>query len=89
MSNEPGPSNSVQLISKSKNIDLKKCIICKHVKDSKGSTKLTSTEDGRLVILNTSKKLNDGLVEDLDTDQLRNILYHVKTCFSIKTSSFS
>ena len=86
MSNEsPGPSNAVQLAlksRKSRSIDLRRCIICKNVKDIKGSTKLTSTEDGRLVILKTSKKLKDGLVGDLDPDQLRNIKYHVKTCYS-------
>ena len=45
--NTPGPSNAVQLVPNPKLLKLVLCLICQNVKDSTGSSKLTSTEAGR------------------------------------------
>ena len=49
--NTPRPSNVVQLVSNSKPLKLELCLICQNVKNSGGSSKLTSTEAGRQTII--------------------------------------
>ena len=79
----PGSSHSVQLVQDSpKPLNLDLCFICQRSKDSTGSTKLTSTEDGRNTIISTSEKLKDGLIDRIDHTQRTNIKYHVKSCYS-------
>ena len=56
----------MQLVPNSKPLNLDLCVICQHVKDTKGSAKLTSTNDGQQTIINTSEKLQDGLVTRID-----------------------
>ena len=69
--------------AKSKLVNLDLCIICQHIKDNKGSDKLTSTNDGRQVIIKTSEKLQDGLVVRIDSpNEYDSIKYHVKTCYA-------
>ena len=80
--NSPGPSNSVQLLPKPRALNLQLCILCQHVKDSKGSTKLTSTADGRRVIFDTTEMLQDGLLANVDENDSSCIHYHVKTCYA-------
>ena len=67
--NTPGPSNAVQLVPNPKPLRLELCLICQNVKDSAGSSKLTSTEAGRQKIISTSRKLNDGLVTNIDQNR--------------------
>lgn len=65
---------------KGKNIDL--CIICQHKKDSKGESKLTSTENGRTILIDASRFFEDGIIQDLDEASLKIIQYHLHSCFS-------
>ena len=58
------------------------CIICQREKDSKGVKKLTSTEDGRNIVIKTSEKLQDGLVAGIEPNDRINIQYHLKSCYS-------
>ena len=58
------------------------CVICQKAKDSKGSDKLTSTTEGRQVIIKSSEKLQDGLFERIGIQNGDNIKYHVKTCYA-------
>ena len=74
--NSPGPSNSVQLLPKPRALNLQLCILCQHVKDSKGSTKLTSTADGRRVIFDTTEILQNGLLANVDENDSSCIHYH-------------
>ena len=78
--NTPGPSNAVQLVSNPKPLKLELCLICQNVKDSAGSSKLTSTEAGRKTIISTIRKLEDGLDANIDQNRLVDIRYHVKSC---------
>ena len=80
----PGSSTSVQLVQNATNLkpDLKKCLICQHVKDSQGSAILTSTDGGRQVIIETSEKLGDEKVAGIEESERNRIQYHVKTCYS-------
>ena len=80
----PGPSTSVQLVQNATNSkpNLEKCLICQNVKDSQGSAILTSTDDGRKVIIKTSEKLGDGKVAGIEESERNRIQYHVKTCYS-------
>ena len=64
--NAPGPSNVVQLVPNLKPLKLELCLICQNVKDSGGSSKLTSTEAGKQTIISTSRILEDGLVTNID-----------------------
>ena len=80
--NTPGPSNAVQLVPNPKPLRLELCLICQNVKDSAGSSKLTSTEAGRQKIISTSRKLDDGLVTDIDQNRFVDIRYHVKSCYA-------
>ena len=66
LNNTPGPSNGVQLVSNPKPLKLVLCLICQNVKDSTGSSKLTSTEAGRQTIISSSRNLEDGLVTNVD-----------------------
>ena len=74
-------SGLLQLISEKK-LDLQKCIICQKVKDNKGNNKLTSTIKGRENIICSSRILNDRLTNDLTSDELLEIKYHVNTCYT-------
>ena len=71
------------LISRKKKQDLKKCIICQNSKDSKGDTKLISTEAGRNVIAEVSKSLEDDLLHGLRDADMINIKYHLSICMQI------
>ena len=71
------------LISRKKKQDLKKCIICQNSKDSKGDTKLISTEAGRNVIAEVSKSLEDDLLHGLRDADMINIKYHLSICTQI------
>ena len=64
--NTPGPSNVVQLVPNLKPLKLELCLICQNVKESGGSSKLTSTEAGKQTIISTSRILEDGLVTNID-----------------------
>ena len=77
--NTPGPSNAVQLVRNPKPLKLELCLICQNVKGSADSSKLTSTEAGRLAIISTSRKLEDGLVTNIDQNRSVVIRYHVKS----------
>ena len=80
--NTPGPSNAVQLVPNPKPLKLELFLICQNVKDSPGSSKLTSTEAGRQTIISTSRKLEDGLVTNIDQNRLVDIRYHVKSYYA-------
>ena len=56
------------------------CVICGNKKDKFGSTKLTSTDVGRNVIIKTSEKLADGIAERIEDKA--DFTYHVKSCYS-------
>ena len=62
-----------------KKIDLKKCIICQNVKDNKGNTKLTSTENGRNKLFKWSESISDNKFDDVEDKE--NIHYHANTCY--------
>ena len=79
--NTPGPSNAVQLVPNPKPLKLELCLICQNVKDSAGSSKLTSTEAGRQTIISTSRKFEDDLVTNIDQNRLVDIRYHIKSCY--------
>ena len=71
MSDEsPGPSSSIQLVPADRTLNLNLCIICQKIKDSSGSSKLTSTSEGRNVLLKTSQSLNDELMNNLSDHDL-------------------
>ena len=80
--NTPGPSDAVQLVPNPKPLKLELCLICQNVKDSAGSSKLTSTEAGRQTIISTSRKLEDGLVTNIDQNRLFDVRYDVKFCYA-------
>ena len=54
--------------------DLSKCVICQR----KGGGNLSSEQNGRDKIIDTSAKLNDNLVVTIDDDLLDSIKYHMK-----------
>ena len=61
MSDEsPDPSSSIQLVPAERKLNLNSCIICQKIKDSSASSKLTSTSEGRNVLLKISQSLNDN-----------------------------
>ena len=77
MSDEsPGPSSSTQVVPAERKLNLNLCIICQKIKDSSGSSKLTSTSEGRNVLLKTSQSLNDELMNNLSDHDLEKIQYH-------------
>ena len=78
--NTPGSSNAAQLLPNPKLLKLELCLICQTVKDSAGSSKLTSTEAGRQSII--SRKLKDGLVTNIDQNRLVDRRYHIKSCYA-------
>ena len=78
--NTPGSSNVVQLLPNPKPLMLELSLICQNVKDSAGSSKLTSTEAGRQTIIR--RKLKNGLVTNIDQNRLVDIRYHVKSCYA-------
>ena len=65
---------------KKRNFD--RCILCQKVKDSKGDKKLTSTQNGRTLLLEASTILKDSLVTEIPDDEKQNVKYHVNTCYS-------
>ena len=74
--------SSIQL-TKGRNIDLNKCILCQKIKDSKGDRRLTSTENGRQLIISTSTDiLKDDLISDVKGEELCLVKYDVNTCYS-------
>ena len=72
----PSPSSSIQLVPADRKLNLNLCIICQKIKDSSGSSKLTSTSEGRNVLLKTSQSLNDELMNNLSDHDLEKIQYH-------------
>ena len=76
MSDEwPGPSSLIQLVPAERKLNLN-LFICQKIKDSSGSSKLTSTSEGRNVLLKTSQSLNDELMNNLSDHDLEKIQYH-------------
>ena len=76
-------SSGVQLKKedkKKRNFD--RCILCQKVKDTKGDKKLTSTQNGRTLLLEASTILKDSLVTEIPDDEKQNVKYHVNTCYS-------
>ena len=79
--NIPGPSGPVPLVSNVvKPVNLMRCLICQKIKDDKKIAKLTSTDDGRKVIADTSNILQDGLVTRIDENMRSGIKYHL-SCY--------
>ena len=75
-----GPS--VELVQKPKKKNIRLCIICQKVQDIQQNKKLTSTPGGRSGIIQTSRVLDDDLLVELTDEDLQNIQYHVRTCYS-------
>ena len=65
---------------KKRNFD--RSILCQKVKDTKGDKKLTSTQNGRTLLLEASTILKDNLVTEIPDDEKQNVKYHVNTCYS-------
>ena len=78
--NTPELSNAVQLVPNPKSLKLELCLICQNVKNSADWSKLTSAEAGRQT--STSRKLEVGLVTNIDRDRLVDIRYHVKSYYA-------
>ena len=78
----PGPSQSILLVSEARKRDSQLCIICQRKKDAQSSTKLTSTPDGRRVIIQTSQLLQDELLIGLSDTERLQMKYHVKSCYA-------
>ena len=76
-----GSPEPISLITRKQKRDVKKCIICQNSKDKNKNTKLTSTEEGRKVIIAASNSLKDDLLHGLNDEDLTNIQYHVNTCY--------
>ena len=77
-----GSPQHLLLIPEKKKRDIGKCILCQCVKDSKGSNRLTSTEDGRSKVIDASRYLQDDVLSRLSEDEFTSIMYHVKTCYA-------
>ena len=60
-------------------LDLSKCVICQNVKDKNGDKKLTSTDNGRKALIESSIILQDDLFKNVEVDLIK---YHVNTCYS-------
>ena len=56
------------------------CILRQKVKENGGDKKLTSTENGRKMLVECSKVLDDGFLLRGIEDEAR-IKYHVNTCY--------
>ena len=65
---------------KRREIDLSKCIICRQSK-KKGENALSSSAKGVQKVIETSTKLNDGLLDGLTAEQKQKIQYHGKSCY--------
>ena len=76
------PIPLVSPLSKSKSRNLELCLICQHSKDGNGPSQLTSTEEGRQVVIETSEKLQDGFLDGIDPSELTRIQYHSKSCYA-------
>ena len=72
--------NSVVIVQQKNPLDLKKCVICKKVRDSKEEKKL-STEKGRKTLSECSNVLKDNLFKYLKPEELSDIKYYVNTCY--------
>ena len=82
LNNTPGLYNAVQLVLDPKPLKLELGLICQNVKDSVDSSKLTSSEPGSKTIISTNRKLEDGLVTNIDQNRLVEIRQHVKSCYA-------
>ena len=71
--NTPGPSNIVQFVTNPKPLKLELCLICQNVKDSAGSSKPKTIGARRQTTINTSRKLEDGLVTNIEQNKLVDI----------------
>ena len=76
----PGPS--IPLIQKKKKRNTNLCIICQKIYDRNKDKKLTSTTEGRTVIIEKSKILKDDLLIDLSENEYLCIKYHLRTCYA-------
>ena len=82
LNNAPGPSNALHLVPNPKPLNLELWLLCQNVKESAGSSKLTSAVAVRQTILSTSNKFEDGLVTSIDQNRLVDIRYHVTSCYT-------
>ena len=82
MSDDSPGLSAVQFMPEPNSKDVNLCIICQHKTGSQGNTKLTSTEEGRKVLIQTSQLLQDEIIKNLPESDLNSIKYHVKPCFS-------
>ena len=62
-------------------LNVQKCIICQNINDNKEDKNLTSTESGRLKIIQCSEFLKDGSISQLTENDIQYLKYHVKTCY--------
>ena len=73
--------NAVQLLPKiTKELNFTKCLICQSNK--KSEPKLTSTSNGRSVIINAFKHLGDNSLSSNSTEDVEKIKYHVNSCYA-------
>ena len=76
----PGPF--IPLIQKKKKRNTNLCIIVQKSKDRNKDKKLTSTSEGRNVIIEKIKILKDDLLIDLSKNEHLCIKYHLRTCYA-------
>ena len=76
----PSPSSSIQLVPADRKLNLNLCIICQKIKDSSGSSKFTSTSEGRMSCLKLHNHYE--LMNNLSDYDLEKIQYHVKICYA-------
>ena len=63
-------------------MNLEKYIICQNIDVSRGSKKVTSTDNERRHLIEYSNTLQDNLLRGVDEHDLERIKYHVDTCYS-------
>ena len=76
----PGPS--IPLIQKKKKRNKILCIICPKSKDCNKDKKLTSTSEGRTVIIEKSKTLKNDLLINLSENEHLCIKYYLRTFYA-------
>ena len=79
----PGLSSTVQFIPEQKR-DVKNLalgFICQHVREeNSGNAKLVCTEEGRRNLIETSRLLQDNIINNIADDELSMIQYDARTC---------
>lgn len=76
------PGIQLKKESQKRRLDFDKCVLCQKIKDNKGDKKLTSTENGRDLLFESSKILEDNLLSEIQEDEKDEVKYHVNTCYS-------